>query len=99
MARKRYTACVNGNAGENPASQKGNIQIQNNEAMAALSNRWQSSRSRLTAAMLANDPQLERATMQLVYDTEQVTQQVCGEPTGEDEALLRIAAAPDAVNQ
>lgn len=99
VAHKRYTACANGNAGENPASQKGNVQIQDNEAMAVLGNRWQAARPRLTAAMLANDPQLEGATMRLVYDTEQLTRQVCGEPTGEDEALLRIAASPDAVNQ
>jgi hypothetical protein len=37
--------------------------------------------------------------MQLVYDTEQVTERACGEPTGEDEALLRIAASPDSVDQ
>jgi hypothetical protein len=43
--------------------------------------------------------QLEKATMQLVYDTEQVTARVCGEPTGEDAALLRIAASPDSVDQ
>jgi hypothetical protein len=34
-----------------------------------------------------------------VYDTEQVTVRVCGEPTGEDAALLRIAASPDSVDQ
>jgi hypothetical protein len=53
----------------------------------------------LTVAVLANDPQLEQATMQLVYDTEQVTEHVCGEPTGEDAALLRIAASPESVDQ
>ncbi len=37
--------------------------------------------------------------MQLVYDTELATVQVCGEPTGEDAALLRIAASPDSVEQ
>ena len=59
--------------------------------MTALGNRWQAARPRLTVAALANDAQLEQATMQLVYDTEQVTERVCGEPTGDDAALLRIA--------
>jgi hypothetical protein len=37
--------------------------------------------------------------MQLVYDTEQLTAQVCGEPTGEDAALLRIAQSPDSIDR
>jgi tetratricopeptide (TPR) repeat protein len=99
VARKRYTACANGNAGQNNTPQNGNVQIQNNQAMTALGNRWQAARPRLTVAALANDAQLEQATMQLVYDTEQMTERVCGEPSGEDAALLRIAASPDTVNQ
>jgi tetratricopeptide (TPR) repeat protein len=99
VARKRYTACANGNAGQNNTPQNGNVQIQNNQAMTALGNRWQAARPRLTVAALANDAQLEQATMQLVYDTEQITERVCGEPSGEDAALLRIAASPDTVNQ
>jgi hypothetical protein len=89
---------VNGNAGENPA-QKGNTQIQHNQEMTTLGKRWQAARPRLTVAALANDAALEDATMQLVYDTERVTEDVCGAPTGEDAALLRIAASPDSVNQ
>jgi tetratricopeptide (TPR) repeat protein len=99
VARKRYTACVNGNAGQNSTPQDGNTQIRNSQDMTALGNRWQASRPRLTVAALAGDGQLEQAVMQLVYDTEQVTEHVCGEPTGEDAALLRIAASPDTVNQ
>lgn len=98
VARKRYTDCANGNAGEN-AAQNGKTQIQNNQEMTSLGNRWQAARPRLTVAALANDAQLEDATMQLVYETEQVTEHVCGAPTGEDAALLRIAASPEAVNQ
>jgi uncharacterized protein YkwD len=99
VARKRYTACVNGNAGQNNTPQDGNTQIRNSQDMTALGNRWQASRPRLTVAALANDAQLEQAAMQLAYDTEQVTEHVCGEPTGEDAALLRIAASPETVNQ
>lgn len=99
VARKRYSACANGNAGRNQAPQNGSTQIQNNEQMAALGNRWQNARPRLTVTALVDSAQLEKSTMQLVYDTEQVTAQVCGEPTGEDAALLRIAASPDSVDQ
>ncbi|HEX6772117.1 MAG TPA: tetratricopeptide repeat protein [Acidobacteriaceae bacterium] len=97
-ARKRYTACANGNAGETPA-QNGATQIQNNQEMTALGNRWNAAPPRLTTAALANDANLEAATMQLVYDTEQVTAHVCGEPGGDDAALLRIATSPESVNQ
>jgi tetratricopeptide (TPR) repeat protein len=99
VARKRYTACANGAAGQNNTPQNGSTQIQNNDQMTALGNRWESARPRLTVAALVDSAQLEQATIQLVYDTEQVTERVCGEPTGEDEALLRIAASPDTIDQ
>ena len=99
VARKRYMACANGTSGQSNGPQNGRAQIENNDQMTALGNRWQSERPRLTVAALADSAQLEQATMQLVYDTEQVTERVCGEPTGEDEALLRIATSPDSVDQ
>jgi tetratricopeptide (TPR) repeat protein len=99
LARKRYTACANGLGGQSNGPQNGRAQIENNDQMTALGNRWQSARPRLTVAALVDSAQLEQATMQLVYDTELVTERVCGEPTGEDEALLRIAASPDSVDQ
>jgi tetratricopeptide (TPR) repeat protein len=99
VAQRRYNACANGNAGQSDATLNGNAQIQNSDQMTALGNRWQSSGPRLTVAALVDDAQLEKATMQLVYDTEQVTEKVCGEPTGADAALLRIAASPDSVDQ
>jgi tetratricopeptide (TPR) repeat protein len=99
VAEKRYLACANGMTGQNNTPQNGSKQIQNNEQMTALGNRWQSMRPKLTVAALADDAQLEQATMQLVYDTEQVTAQICGEPTGEDAALLRIAQSPDSIDR
>ena len=92
-------ACANGNAGQSNAPQNGNAQIQNNDQMTALGNRWQSSKAGLTVAALVDSEPMEKVTMQLVYDTEQVTEQVCGEPTGEDAVLLRIAASPDSIDQ
>jgi hypothetical protein len=67
--------------------------------MTALGTRWENAKPRLTLAALVDSAQLEKNTMQLVYDTEQVTARVCGEPTGEDAALLRIAASPNSVEQ
>jgi tetratricopeptide (TPR) repeat protein len=99
VARKRYTACVNGMAGQSQTPQNGSTQIQNNDQMTALGNRWQNSRPQLTVAALVDSAQLEKTTMQLVYDTELAAVQLCGEPTGEDAALLRIAASPDSVDQ
>lgn len=99
VARKRYTACANGNAGQNQTPQNGSAQIQNNDQMSALGTRWQNAKPRLTVAALVDSAQLEKTAMQLVYDTEQVTVRVCGEPTGEDAALLRIAASPDSVDE
>jgi hypothetical protein len=99
VARKRYMGCANGTDGQSNVPQNGRTQIDNDNQMTALGNRWQNARPRLTVAALADDAQLEQATMQLVYDTEQVTARVCGEPTGEDAALLRIAASPETVDQ
>ena len=99
VAQKRYQACANGTAGHTTTPQNGSKQIQNNEQMASLGNRWQTMRPKLTVAALADDGQLEQNTMQLVYDTEQLTAQVCGEPTGEDAALLRIAQSPDSIDR
>jgi tetratricopeptide (TPR) repeat protein len=104
VARKRYSACANGNAGQNQAAQNASTQVKNNEQMnndqmTALGTRWQNSRPKLTLAALVDSAQLEKTTMQLVYDTEQVTVRVCGEPTGEDATLLRIAASPDSIDQ
>jgi tetratricopeptide (TPR) repeat protein len=99
LAQKRYLSCANGTGGRNTSPQNGRTQIRNNEQMAALGNHWQSMRLNLTVPALAENPRLEQATMQLVYETEQLTTQVCGEPTGEDAALLRIAQSPDSVDQ
>jgi tetratricopeptide (TPR) repeat protein len=99
VARKRYTTCANGTGGQSNAAQNGRTQLDNDQQMTALGNRWQTARPRLTVAALADSTQLEQATMQLVYDTEQVTERVCGEPAGEDAALLRIAGSPDTADQ
>ncbi len=62
-------------------------------------NRWQQLPVRLTLANLEKDPELAQAQIQLIYDTELITQQVCGAPAGDDALLLRIAQAPNLVEE
>lgn len=69
------------------------------ETLNALSARWQEQPENLTAAALANDPDLVQSEIQLIYDTERITGEICGPPTGDDALLLKIAQAPDAVEQ
>jgi tetratricopeptide (TPR) repeat protein len=99
VAHRRFSACMDQISGQNNTPQNSAVQSQSHDQMNALSSRWQSARPHLTVAELADNAQLEQAAMQLVYDTEQITQRVCGEPTGEDATLLRIAASPETVDQ
>lgn len=84
IAAQRLTGCLN---------------PKNASLLTDLTTRWQHLPPKLTISQLARDPQLEQTTMQLVYDTEKVTSQVCGAPTGDDALLLKIAQAPAAVEQ
>lgn len=67
--------------------------------IAALQARWKQLPARLTVRALAQQPDLEQSIMQLVYDTETTTAQVCGAPTGDNALLLAIARNPGAVEQ
>jgi tetratricopeptide (TPR) repeat protein len=67
--------------------------------MTDLQGQWQKLPAKLTVRALERDPQLEQTTMSLVYETEEQTAQVCGAPTGDDALLLKIAQAPQAVQQ
>jgi hypothetical protein len=69
------------------------------DPLQALVERWQQLPVRLTLAELEKDPELAQAQIQLIYDTELITQQVCGAPAGEDALLLRIAQAPNLVEE
>jgi tetratricopeptide (TPR) repeat protein len=69
------------------------------DPLQALVERWQQLPVRLTLAELEKDPELAQAQIQLIYDTELITQQVCGAPSGDDALLLRIAQAPNLVEE
>jgi tetratricopeptide (TPR) repeat protein len=68
-------------------------------ALVGLSMRWQQEPARVTRMDLERDPEFEQTEMQLIYDTEKITSQTCGAPTGNDALLLKIAQAPDMVEQ
>ena len=67
--------------------------------LTALQTRWNQLPKRLTVRDLAQQPDLEQTVLQLIYDTETITAQVCGPPTGDNALLLQIAKNPAAVEQ
>jgi tetratricopeptide (TPR) repeat protein len=69
------------------------------DPLQALADRWHQLPVRLSLADLEKDPELAQTQIQLIYDTETVTQQVCGAPAGDDALLLRIAQAPNQVEE
>ena len=86
IARERLTDC----AGSSPAAPP---------ELASLVSRWDQLPPRLTLPQLEQQPDLEQAITQLVWDTESLTAQVCGTPTGDDALLLRMTQNPAAVEQ
>jgi Flp pilus assembly protein TadD len=69
------------------------------DPLQGLVGRWQKLPAKVSSAELAKDPELAETEIQLIYDTELVTQQVCGAPTGDDALLLKIAQAPNQVEE
>ncbi len=55
--------------------------------------------AKITVASLNSNPELTQTQIELIYDTELVTRQVCGAPTGDDDLLLKIAQAPNQVEE
>jgi Flp pilus assembly protein TadD len=69
------------------------------DPLQGLVGRWQKLPPKVSSTDLAKDPELAETEIQLIYDTELVTQQVCGAPTGDDALLLKIAQAPNQVEE
>jgi len=84
-ARARLTAC----AASKTAS----------PALAPLVSRWSQIPQQIRLYQLEQNPDLIETILQLVYDTERTTAQVCGPPAGDDAILLRIAENPAAAEQ
>jgi tetratricopeptide (TPR) repeat protein len=68
-------------------------------ALQTLADQWQHLPATLRLLQLEQNPELEQTIMRLVYQTEQVASQQCGPPAGNDALLLKIAQAPEAVEQ
>jgi tetratricopeptide (TPR) repeat protein len=69
------------------------------DPLQALAERWQQLPAKISVTALEKDPELPQTQIQLIYDTEIVTQEVCGAPAGDDALLLRIAQGPNEVEQ
>ena len=86
IARGRLFSCAGSSAAAPPK-------------LAALVSRWDLLPSEFTLPQLEQQPDLEQSLLQLAWDTETTTSQVCGAPAGEDALLLRISQNPAAVEQ
>jgi tetratricopeptide (TPR) repeat protein len=69
------------------------------DPLQSLAERWKGLPAKVSLTTLENDPDLAQTQIQLIYDTEMVTQQVCGAPAGDDDLLLKIAQAPNLVEE
>jgi hypothetical protein len=69
------------------------------DPLQGLLERWQQLPPKISLADLEKKPELAQKQIQLIYDTELITQQVCGAPAGDDALLLRIAQAPNQVEE
>ena len=64
-----------------------------------LSGEWQKISASLKPRLVEGDPELAERVLRLAFDTEKQTAQLCGAPTGDDALLLKIAQAPNEVEQ
>jgi tetratricopeptide (TPR) repeat protein len=69
------------------------------DPLQSLAERWKRLPAKVSLTALENDPDLAQTQIQLIYDTEMVTQEVCGPPAGDDALLLKIAQAPNQVEE
>ena len=87
IARHRMEACMAG-----PGTAGGAVA----PGLADLVTRWARHDERGRREALAHDEARQDGLLKLAYDTEVETSKVCGQPTGDDALLLRLAQAPAA---
>lgn len=68
-------------------------------ALQSLVTRERQLRSQVQPAMLMKNPELPAAAMSFVFDVEEQTAQLCGEPSGIDQALLLIGRNREGVER
>jgi tetratricopeptide (TPR) repeat protein len=86
VGRDRLSACTTSNPAAAPK-------------LASIVSRWDQLPAVLNVSQLEEQPDLENSILQLAYDTETATAPICGQPSGDDALLLRIAQNPGAVEQ
>jgi tetratricopeptide (TPR) repeat protein len=69
------------------------------DPLEALTARWKQLPAKLKLGELEENSDLAQTQIQLIYDTELITQQVCGAPAGDDALLVKIAQAPNQVEE
>jgi tetratricopeptide (TPR) repeat protein len=84
IAKKRFDSCSASFPAPSPLP----------PALQALQARWIGPIATQPAAALLRDSSQQETTMQLVYDTEVRSAELCGRPAGDDALLLLLAAAP-----
>jgi hypothetical protein len=85
LAKRRLLSCSEqaSNASEATAS-----------PLKPLSARWSSKEATASRMELLQSLELQEAAIELTYDTEILTSQICGTPTGDDGLLLQLAKSP-----
>jgi Tfp pilus assembly protein PilF len=89
IAKKRFDGCT----------AKGGVANGMPSPLQTLAARWASKGATASLIELLNDASLQEAAMKLVYDTEEQTSQICGQPTGDDALLLVLAKSPKKMEQ
>jgi Tfp pilus assembly protein PilF len=88
IARRRFDACLaEFDTGGLPAS------------LGQLQSRWTSAEATMTRKALSQSLARQDAAVQLIYDTELQTSQLCAAPTGDDALLLLLAKSPEAAER
>jgi len=89
IAQDRWKACQAQLAGAGPLS----------AAIQELGKRWADDNPKSIKASLLRDPSRQQTEIALAYDTERVTSEACGAPTGDDALVLLTAKSPTTVGQ
>jgi tetratricopeptide (TPR) repeat protein len=99
-ATNRLDSCLKAQSGNAIAA---GTEVRNTQpsvpALQNLVTRERQLRSQMQPAMLMKNPELPSAAMSFVFDVEEQTGQVCGEPSGLDQALLLIGRNREGVER
>jgi tetratricopeptide (TPR) repeat protein len=99
-ATNRLGTCIKvQSANANPGTTESSASLPTVPALQNLVTRERQLRSQMQPAMLMKNAELPAAAMSFVFDVEEQTAQVCGEPSGVDQALLLIGRNREGVER